>query len=481
MSRPNVLVVVFDTVRADHVACYGHDRPTTPTVDGLAADGVRFEHAFSTSNWTGTAHGSLFTGLLPSRSGVFGEHQTLPDDAATLTELLADAGYRTFVTAAGANLRPSKGYGRGVDEFVKTYPVGLDGFPPSRDDAAEFLRDRSFRRQVVQDAVRGHDNQTVYKFGKLREWLDDGGDDPFFALVNSKAAHHPYHPPRPYQSRFCDRLSRPRLQFVENRRGGSYDVDGLDADRLRAISESYPLLGDAFEPTSEEWAAIRSFYDGAIRYLDDRLGAFLDYLDRTGELEDTYVVVTSDHGDLFGEQGLEKHHLSLHQKLVHVPLVVRPPGGTDGRTVFAPVSLADLFPTVLEFAGLDADRDYATSLADLEDRRYHDHVYAEVAEKPEGPVASRHPGFDGFDRNGPLQLAQDDRYRLLVHPERENRLFDWRDDPGSEQNLVDEKPGVADELRARIDDRLDSLTKESEDGGPDSEELLETLEDLGYL
>lgn len=270
MDRPNIVLFVLDAVRADHLSCYGHHRRTTPSIDRLADRGVQYEYAFANSNWTGASHAVLFSGYLPSQSGVYGDNMDLPEDVDLLAEGLQNAGYRTFATSAGAHIRGDCGYDKGFDSFHETYRVR-----PQAEFVNTLLRDRSATKQLLFSGIRGHDNYTLYKFDRLQRWIrsDEG---PFFAFVNCKTAHNPYNPPRPYKRAFCERLERPRFEFVERslKRFGRYpqSVPDLDDDHLESLSWKYPIIADEFEPTDEELDVLTAWYDGAIRYLDERLG-----------------------------------------------------------------------------------------------------------------------------------------------------------------------------------------------------------------
>jgi len=478
MERPNILLVVLDAVRADHLSCYGYERETTPTIDSLAADGVRFEHAFSTSNWTGASHASLFTGYLPSQSGVYGDSQDLPADLPTMAELLSGVGYRTFATSAGAHIRSDRGYDRGFDRFHETFRIR-----PNRHYAKQFVTNPALRRQTWQTLVRGHDNYTKFKFGSLREWIASG-EDPFFAFVNCKTAHHRYNPPRPYKSMFGPSVERPRWEFVERlrRKLGAEPqvVEGFDMDRLAAMSRQYPVTADAFQPSEAEWDVIEAWYDGALRYIDDQLATLLSFLRETDRLDETLVVVTADHGDLFGEHGLEKHQYSLLDKLLHVPLVVSPHTERAG-VVSNMVSFVDLFPTVLDVAGADVpDRPSATTLAPFTARQFHEHVFAEAGRKSPAPIKRDYPEFTDSEYNGPVQSVRDDQYKLVRGPEGIRRLSAWRQDPEEQTDLSSERPEVVDRLESVLDATLEPMGDDVLDDDVADERLKQRLKDLGY-
>lgn len=492
MSRANVLFLVLDAVRVDHCSTYGYERETTPTMSALATDGVRYDHAFAPSIWTPTVHGAVFTGKYPSHTGVYGNSLAIPDRFETLTETLKREGYRTFAASAGAHIRASRGYARGVDDYVETRRIS-----PDLDFVRKVAADRSFAKQVAFTLTRGPDDKTRYKYDRLKRFVDDATADgePFFGFVNAKTAHHPFNPPRPYKGQFLEGFDRPRWELLERalsklgRR--PQQVAGHDTAKLRAVSHSGGdgVLAGEVDLTDEEWDVVEAWYDGAIRYLDDLVGELVAFLKNRGVYDETMVVLASDHGDNFGDHGLTRHIFCLYDSLIHVPLVVKPAVSGDaptpaGRTVDNQVSLVDLHPTFLEAAGATPpDYDLATSLLGFEDRQYHDYTFAEYA------------GFDGtvqrLDRKYPdlnttryartLQAVRDDEHKLIVGSDGSRELYAWRDDPGETADLADDYPGVVSDLETVIDERLGVLDDPGTFETPDDAELRSQLEDLGYI
>jgi arylsulfatase A-like enzyme len=493
--RPNVLFLVLDAVRIDHVSAYGYDRETTPTMAALAEEGVRYDHAFAPSIWTPTVHGAVFTGKYPSHTGIYGNSLGIPDTVETLPETLKREGYRTFAASAGAHIRASRGYARGVDEYVETRRIA-----PDTDFLRKVAGDRSFAKQVGFTLTRGPDDKTRYKYNRLRRFVSDAADDdvPFFGFINAKTAHQPFNPPRPYKRLFCADLDRPRWEFLERALDAlgrpTQTLADHDMDKLRQVSHSGGdgVLAGEVEMTDEEWAVIEAWYDGAVRYLDDLVGELLDFLRREGVYEETLVVVTSDHGDNFGDHGgLTSHIFSLYDTLLHVPLVVKPArtgGGATpaGRRIDNQVSLVDLHPTFVEAAGgSPPSYDLTESLLDFEDRSYHDYTFAEYAGF-DGPIERlnrKYPEFDAARFARPLQAVRDDEYKLVVAGTDggDRELYAWRDDPAESRDLADEAGETVDDLAAVLRDRLERPDAPGEFEAPDDEDLQAQLEDLGYL
>lgn len=493
---PNILFLVIDALRIDHCSTYGYERETTPTMSRLAAEGVRYENAFAPSIWTPTVHGAIFTGKYPSHTGIYGNSLGIPDDIETIPEVLQRQGYRTFAASAGAHIRASRGYARGIDDYVETRRIGIDA-----DFAKKVATDPSFAKQVGFTLTRGPDDKTRYKYDRLHRFVDEAVEDgdPFFGFINAKTAHQPFNPPRPYKGMFVDGFERPRLELLERALAKlgrqTQNIPGRDMDRIRQVSHSGgdEVLAGEIDLTEDEWDVIRAWYDGAVRYLDDLIGDLMDFLRRKDAYDDTMVVVCSDHGDNFGDHGLTSHIFSLYDTLLHVPLVIKPPSSGAAASesddvIDNQVSLVDLHPTFLEAAGATPpEYDLTESLLGFEDRPYHDYTFAEYAgfDGPIKRLQRKFPEFEATQFARPLQAVRDDEHKYIVtgalDGDHEQELYAWRDDPGETTDLVDERPDVADELAAVLRDTMDPLDSPGEFAVPDDEELADQLKDLGYL
>jgi len=302
---PNIVLVSLDTVRADHLSLYGYPRPTSPRLDRFAADAWVFNESYSVSTWTPPSHASMFTGLLPDHHGLRRVEETLAPEAVTAAEVLRDAGYRTAAITDGGFLRPQWGLDQGFDHYQVT-----PGQPWDPKDA----------EVVFDDAAR---------------WVEAYGEKrPFFLFVHTYEAHQPY-------------------QNV-----GGFADPFLDAHYQGPFRDGVRVLADVARIDAAELPRVVGLYDGGIRRADHFLGRFLDTLRRRGLLATTAVIVTSDHGEELREHGDVEHALGkVFDENVRVPLVVRPPGGLPAGGVRRPataVSGLDLFPTLLDLAGLPA-------------------------------------------------------------------------------------------------------------------------------
>jgi arylsulfatase A-like enzyme len=332
-GAPNVLLVVLDTVRASSLSVYGYERPTTPELEAFAEHAVMFRTSFATTSWTLPSHASMFTGRYPYELSADWER---PLDGAepTLAEVLRDAGYRTggFVGNIEYTSRET-GLARGFQHFGD-WPLSF-GRVASESSLAFFLLDNPAVRRLMNAYEPFVQRPAEEVIGEFLAWKRStaAGGQPYFAFLNLYDAHEPLIPPEPYLSRF-----------------------GATSDRRRAMTFGR-LNGGALRPgdplTPAELDMEERAYDGAIAYLDAEIGRLLRVLSAEGELQSTVVIITSDHGEHFGEHGLRSHGTALYSPGLHVPLLIGLARPTPvAGPVDTPVSLRDLGATVLDLVGI---------------------------------------------------------------------------------------------------------------------------------
>ena len=321
-DAPNVLLIVLDTVRAQNLSLYGYERETTPALKRFAAEGTTFDRAIAPSSWTLPSHASLFTGRYPSELNVTWD-VPIDNNPLTLADMLTARGY------ASAGFVANNSYG--AERF------GLNqGFLRWEDHPISWsmvVQNEWITRQTVTwlyDVI-GRKKQLVRKPGaQIRRdflrWLDDQSGRPFFAFLNYFDAHEPYGPNESFSGPF----SEPGIRLWD------HDYD----------------WGQRF--SREELQALRGSYDSTIHYLDGELERLFSELAARGILDRTLVIITSDHGEAFGEHDprLVGHGGSLYIQTLHVPLVLRYPGVVPARTrISSPVSLVDVPATVVDLTG----------------------------------------------------------------------------------------------------------------------------------
>ena len=402
--RPRgVLLVSIDSLRADHLSSYGYrsptapDEPTSPRIDAeVAASGMSFDQAVSTTSWTLPAHMALLTGQLDELHGV-----TLPSrlhpSHPLLAEVLAEAGWRTAGFFSGPNLHPWYGFDRGFERYVDCSNAPIE-------NAALFDLEDPDSLRAMKDAQRdSHQGITspevVEAFADWWGTVDQG--EPFLAFVHLWDVHFDYAAPAEHDVFYP---------------GYAGDLDGANFWRLEQQDPRPP----------DDVARLRSLYDAEIRFTDLHVGRLLELLRASGRLDDTLVIVTSDHGEEFFEHGHFGHNRTLFEEVVRVPLIVRWPGQVQVGRTDEVVSLADVMPTVLDLAGVAAPPGlWGRSFAPL--------LRGEPLERRPAPMElalRREPG----DPLLGLRAHDHKVVRGLLAEGAE--LYDLRADPGEQRPLV---------------------------------------------
>jgi arylsulfatase A-like enzyme len=324
MRRPNVLLVVLDTARADALEPYGAPVGASPAIAQLASRGQAHRAVHAAANWTVPSHASMFTGLLPRRLGLTQIPGGRPQGARPvlerhrdrlLAEVLRRNGYRTGAVSTNLWLTEDTGFHLGFDRFATISPDRQTGLttPGARG-----------RIRWATDALRARvDDGAAEAASVLRRWAQEPSDQPFFWFVNLVECHSPYLPPKPYN----DLPALQRLRAAE------------EARRNLTLGGIWRACAGRLGFEEEALGRMRRLYAGAVRYMDDWLAGVLQGLDDAGLLDDTLVLVTSDHGENFGEDGLVGHAFSLDDRLVRVPLVA---AGPAALAIDGAASLADL-------------------------------------------------------------------------------------------------------------------------------------------
>lgn len=396
-GAPNVLIIIWDTVRAASLSLYGYERPTTTALADRSRNGAVFDRAHSTTSWTLPSHATMFTGRFPNHLST-GWLKPLDGEHATLAEVLAAEGYRTggFVANLLYTQRES-----GLDR-------GFIHYEDFRRSKGQFLLSTALGQQInewrtglnpVRRAIDRKSGDMVTR--SFLAWASTGSTHPFFAFLNYYDAHRPYRAPARWRERF-------------------------ESGRQR-----------------------RDSYDASIAYLDHELDTLLYALDKKGLLENTIVVLASDHGELLGEHGLSGHGNSLYDPLLHVPLVIwYPPAVPSGRRISGTVSLRDLPATLLDLAGLPPALPGCSLVPAMQGGELPacaspalSEVHEGINTPPDEPVTW-----------GPMHSLHYDSWHLIVDGRSKLELFDLSADPEEKHNLADHTGSArrVKEMRQRI-------------------------------
>jgi arylsulfatase A-like enzyme len=407
-----VILVTCDTLRADHLGCYGYPRPTSPNVDRFAADATLYEEAYSCAPMTVPALASLHTGLLPDETGTSaGNRCLLPAELDTLAEELSRAGVLTAAIVSNWVLRrPSD----------KALTAGFQQGFASFDD-----------RMEVREVNRGlYERRAQDTADAAIAWLSSRrfhAETPFFLWVHFQDPHGPYTPPDRFEKMFrTDVGDEPELPIGKSQSG-------------KGQIPAYQRLGDERRP-----AVFRDRYDGEIAAFDEAFGRLIAWLSESGLYEDSLVILTADHGESLGEHGYWFcHGENVYREEVRVPLVLRAPRGLAprGARIGAVAGHLDLWPTILEALGVEAPPRRGVSIL-------------RVAPPPERLLVHT---LRAAGAEGRWIGAGDGRHSLVVPGAGPPQLYDLGRDPGEEIDRSAEEPDVLssmlDRLRAELSGR----------------------------
>lgn len=426
LHRPrNVIVYLVDTLRADHLGCYGYGRPVSPRIDAFAAAATRFRHTVAQSSWTRPAVTTVLTGLLPRTHRVLGRRDALSGQALTLAEVLQSQGYRTAGFVTNGNVARSFGLGQGFDTY-QLLPSGQHAATDVNAAAAAWLETR----------------------GK--------GGSPFFLYLHTVEPHAPYNPPLPFRQRFAPQARDEKLRRMRT-------LHQLEAGDLAVTPAMRRDLVD--------------LYDAEIATNDAAFGELVDLLVRRGLWEDTVVVFVGDHGEEFLDHGGWEHGRTLHAEMLDVPLIVHVPGAGSGRVVERQAQQVDVAPTVLDALGLAIP-------GSVEGRSLL--PWIDPAGRPAVPdLDPEEAAFSWLDNHGVRSAAATTPAWKLIEnrsPHAASLLYDRRNDPGERQDRASDLPVRTGYLGTRLHtaERPRKGTLKAGEGTLDAE-LRKQLQALGYV
>jgi arylsulfatase A-like enzyme len=435
----NVVLVSVDTLRADHLGAYGYGAPTSPFLDSLAERGVRFAQAHATASWTLPSHMSLMTSLHPNAHRVDTERVGLAPEVLTLAQVLRGAGFRTTAFVSWIYVSRKYGFDRGFDRFIELLP------PPER------------RRPGSPDTI-----EADAFVDQVLEWAAFAGPDRFFLFLHLFGPHLDYAPPLEHA-----RVFDPQLSDV---RAGRYA-------ELRPYVRGLTPRSRRIPPAARERAV--ALYDGEIRFVDAELARLFGVLEERGLIEDTLVVITSDHGEELDDHGsMEGHGWTLYDEVTHVPLLLRFPDDRYAGTLASDlVSSVDVAPTILDAVGVAVPAQFAgRSLLPL----------LRGGELAPSPVFSQIRRFNEkwavrTDRHKIVYTADTGTNSFGVPVEPGYELYDLASDPEERVNVHPGSPAAA-ELTGALRGFMASVVDEPAPAAePLSSEERRRLRALGYL
>jgi arylsulfatase A-like enzyme len=461
-DRPNVVLITLDTVRADHLSLYGYSRDTTPNLRRLAATSATvYTRAIASSNCTLPSHASIFTGQSPRRHGAHASPKQpggfrISERSITLPELLAQDGYRTAgIVANYGNLSPAFGFDRGFSSYECAQYVDFLTLTGRTYLLRELLRDLTAaviapeRREALYASAKTINSRAARVLESTSR-----ARQPFFLFLNYMDAHTPYVPPAPFDSRFAGRDAAFRWSGYRDL------VDEVSVRHVRP-------LGD------RERRHLISQYDGAIAYLDDQLGGLFTTLKALGLFENSLIIVTSDHGEAFGESSIVAHGVSVYQHQVHVPLIIKYPHSSHGAVVDGLVSDVDLLPTILDVIGAPVPQN-------VEGRSLR---HVELLASRWITSESYYPrgaGFTSSDARATEIALYSGFFKQILGAGGGTELYDLSKDPSETMNIYGWR-AMPKEWQARLATYMEEARTQSRSNPVTDPEVLERLNALGYI
>jgi arylsulfatase A-like enzyme len=398
---PNILLVSIDSLRYDHLHCYGYPRETSPVIDQLAREGARFTTAVVPTSWTLPSHVTLLTALPPELHGVVQDWVQLKPGPLSLSHVLWQRGYNTAGLVSGPFLRAEYGFARGFDHYDDYTAVS----------SSHELSHRAITSPALLALAQDW----------LSQWDSTGRERPFFFFLHMWDVHYDYTPPAPYDRLFDSDYAG--TMTGENFERGAHvhpEMDRRDLEHLIAL------------------------YDGEIRYTDHYLGKIIDLFKERGVLDSTIVVVTSDHGDEFLEHGNKGHRKTLYDETILVPLIIRYPELiAPGTTVDRQVRLMDIAPTVLSLAGVESLDGFGGEDPDARD------LSPLLGLAPTTQMAPL-TAFSELNAEWASVRTESSKLIMSLGDPASYELYDLTSDPKEQADLIPERPEMAEELEAEL-------------------------------
>jgi arylsulfatase A-like enzyme len=474
-EHTNVLWIVLDAARADRFGVYGHDAPTTPFLDEWARQSIVFDRAIADAIWTLPSHASMFTGLPACTHGCGYKTDFLDDSFRTVAEVLQKHGYATGCFSNNPFVSPQTNLSQGFDT-----PLVLYHFQRATRFSLALLCEKLGLTPPVP--WLDYDYGAALTNCLVARWLDQHADAPVFVFVNYMETHLPYRAPK--------RCRQPFLPGDGVRR--SYELRRKVYGQLEDWLGFHAIVDGYENMPVDDREIVKRQYEAAVRYLDERVGEVIEIFRRRGLLDHTLVVIAADHGEYLDTHGLWSHYFLTYQDVLHVPLVLRPPGWTDPRRVEQCVQLSELYPTVLRTAlGAEAvapGRD-TRDLLDVAGGGGEPRIAISEYFGPEPSVeprlrAKKDPQVR--HRAAAQIAAVDTRFKYIRSGDGMREMYDLLVDPGELNNLAYSHWSEARRLERYIERWLKVVPeyqpKPKPDGAPGpGRDTMKLLKALGYI
>lgn len=455
MGQPNIILLSLDSLRADHLPMYGYERDTSPGLRRLTDldETTVYKRAFANAPWTLPSHTSIFTGMSPLEHGIFDERREVPQET-TIPSKISDFGYTSAAFLNNGWLKEG-GVHRGFDEVVEVYE--------------KRLHQRTIPKiwNKVNNVLGRIDNGAEQNLIEFREWLNEESDRPFLAFLHFMEPHWIYKPPRPFNRKYS------RGSVLKNWRKQRI----LFNDRWKFFDGEVPL-------SARDIDGMIDLYDGEISYLDSKLQTLFSDLKSKDVFDESLIVIFGDHGDHFGERGLIGHNFSLHDEVLHVPLIIKWPKSASPRfdEFDGLITLSDIFTTIIEYAHGEEEEELVTlPLLDQEKKRKE--VFAHYSATQSIREEFSENGSDGLldTLDTDIISIRTENFRLISTPS-DQRLYDITSPPKEQSDISNQHPDLTSKLLDDLNSWKDtSVEIEFSTRNNIDEDMKTHLQDLGYM
>ncbi|WP_101297046.1 sulfatase [Halegenticoccus soli] len=479
MSVPNVLLIVLDTARSRTVLS-GLESGLMPAMKRVADEGTVYTNASSVAPWTLPSHASIFTGQYTSDHGTHANSREFTPSVSPLAEQLSQRGYRTAGISANPWISPVFGFDRGFEDFSMRWNAGWSEVDLTAAVRADSLVEKikalweqssvasfpsvmfsAIKRKMSSEADDGAKRIT----NRAVNWMKQVNQKnvPFFLFLNYIEPHLPYRPPR---------------EFVEAQ------LPDIAVERIAETNQDpWAYIAGTIEMDENDFKILRGLYRAELAYLDTQLSRLFQVLKDEGILEETMIVIVGDHGENIGEHGLMDHQYCLYETLLNVPLIIRFPKRFDADTCDDLIETRDLYPTLLDAAGVSTDTLPATVSKTPLPRQSREYVFAQyITPQPsmdslKGKVGSNVP-TQRLDRS--IQSVRDKHWKYIEYSDGSTELFDLTVDQ-YESNECGEDVERQDHFSSILDEKFDAIQSHESDSVEIDGESRQRLKDLGYI
>jgi arylsulfatase A-like enzyme len=454
-QKPNIILIILDTVRADHLSSYGYNRQTTPNIDTFSEQGVLYTNAISQAPWTLPSHASLLTGLYPRQHGADGRWLWLDNNFSTLPEILSDNGYYTIGISNNHNFHVNTNLHQGFDKFIytKSYHYNSSNFFLTKVLKDFYALSKSEKiKNLISDITYFFSSKNINKdYGALftnkvaKDYLNylNNSKVPVFLMMNYMEAHTPL-------GETADKTLYLKDLNVSLREAKRLSVK-VDSDLIKTFTGEWKL-------TEREIQIIHALYDADLHYLDERIGELINYLKDMNLFDNSMIIITSDHGENLGDHGILAHEYDIHRSLVHVPLIIYYPKFFQANSVIDNITeTKDIFPTVLDIAGIQNLENGELLKYSLRNNFKRNFVLSENAI---GDLFStvkntlvKNPTLDQRVITGEWLNIQNNELEFISNI-LGDKLYDITTDPNELNNVVDIYPQKTKEMKEKLNQRL---------------------------